>query len=194
MLTARPEFGLFREFRFVQNKEKMPHQVLFWEKKERRERQMEKPYTPIPEAKIPKGNLYWVSLQIKEPGSILQRLQKQRRWPKCFLSFMLPFYFPTLTLLKNKISLNESGPAYWLRQGLLKTYRRNRNNIQEGNAHWDLKIRYFYPVHCLSLIVTRSKGWVRGFPGGAVVENLPANAGDTDSSPGLGRSHMPLSS
>ena len=33
-----------------------------------------------------------------------------------------------------------------------------------------------------------------GFPGGAVVENLPANAGDTGSSPGLGRSHMPWSS
>ena len=32
-----------------------------------------------------------------------------------------------------------------------------------------------------------------GFPGGAVVESLPANAGDTSSSPGLGRSHMPRS-
>ena len=32
-----------------------------------------------------------------------------------------------------------------------------------------------------------------GFSGGAVVENLPANAGDTGSSPGLGRSHMPRS-
>ena len=32
-----------------------------------------------------------------------------------------------------------------------------------------------------------------GFPGGAVVENLPANAGDMGSSPGLGRSHMPRS-
>ena len=31
-------------------------------------------------------------------------------------------------------------------------------------------------------------GW--GFPGGAVVKNPPANAGDTDSSPGPGRSHM----
>ena len=29
-----------------------------------------------------------------------------------------------------------------------------------------------------------------GFPGGAVVGSLPANAGDTGSSPGLGRSHM----
>ena len=32
-----------------------------------------------------------------------------------------------------------------------------------------------------------------GFPGGAVVESLPANAGDTGSSPGLGGSHMPQS-
>ena len=32
-----------------------------------------------------------------------------------------------------------------------------------------------------------------GFPGGTVVENLPANAGDMGSSPGLGRSHMPQS-
>ena len=29
-----------------------------------------------------------------------------------------------------------------------------------------------------------------GFPGGAVVESLPAGAGDTGSSPGLRRSHM----
>ena len=33
----------------------------------------------------------------------------------------------------------------------------------------------------------------RGFHGGAVIENLPANAGDTGSSPGLGRSHTPRS-
>ena len=32
-----------------------------------------------------------------------------------------------------------------------------------------------------------------GFPGGAVVASLPANAGDVGSSPGLGRSHMPWS-
>ena len=34
---------------------------------------------------------------------------------------------------------------------------------------------------------------ILGFPGGTVVKNLPANAGDTGSSPGPGRSHMPLS-
>ena len=32
-----------------------------------------------------------------------------------------------------------------------------------------------------------------GFPGGAVVESLPDNAGDMGSSPGLGGSHMPQS-
>ena len=41
------------------------------------------------------------------------------------------------------------------------------------------------------LLDIRSK--YRGFPGGAVVKNPPANAGDTDSSSGLGRSHMPQS-
>ena len=40
-------------------------------------------------------------------------------------------------------------------------------------------------------IKDKRKYW--GFPGGAVVENLPAIAGDTGSSPGLGRSHMPRS-
>ena len=35
-----------------------------------------------------------------------------------------------------------------------------------------------------------SKRGNSGFPGGAVVENLPANAGDMGSSPGLGGSHM----
>ena len=39
--------------------------------------------------------------------------------------------------------------------------------------------------------VKMNSGWV--FPGGAVVENLPANAGNMGSSPGLGRSHMPRS-
>ena len=33
----------------------------------------------------------------------------------------------------------------------------------------------------------------QGFPGGAVVKNPPANAGDMGSSPGPGRSHMPQS-
>ena len=37
------------------------------------------------------------------------------------------------------------------------------------------------------------KDEVLSFPGGAVVKNPPANAGDTGSCPGPGRSHMPRS-
>ena len=59
---------------------------------------------------------------------------------------------------------------------------------------WLWRARLFY------LWFSGSKGWFLpfkngfwGFPGGAVVENPPANAGDTGSSPGPGRSHMPRS-
>ena len=45
----------------------------------------------------------------------------------------------------------------------------------------------------VAALFTIAKIWKQGFPGGAVVENLPANAGHTGSSPGLGRSHMPRS-
>ena len=34
---------------------------------------------------------------------------------------------------------------------------------------------------------------IRDFPSGAAVKNPPANAGNTGSSPGPGRSHMPWS-
>ena len=37
------------------------------------------------------------------------------------------------------------------------------------------------------------KTYSSGFPGGVVAKNPPANAGDTGSSPGPGRSHMPRS-
>ena len=44
--------------------------------------------------------------------------------------------------------------------------------------------------YAIKLLLKRTDG---GFPGVAVVENLPANAGDMGLSPGLGRSHMPRS-
>ena len=36
-----------------------------------------------------------------------------------------------------------------------------------------------------------NKNNLRGFPGGLVVKNTPANAGNIGSIPGLGRSHRP---
>ena len=43
------------------------------------------------------------------------------------------------------------------------------------------------------VVIMNIRYFLLGFPGGAVVENLPANTGDTGSSPGLGRSHVPRS-
>ena len=48
---------------------------------------------------------------------------------------------------------------------------------------------FYLFINTLKYLLNVSKD----YPGGAVVENLPANAGDTGSSPGLGRSHMPRS-
>ena len=43
------------------------------------------------------------------------------------------------------------------------------------------------------MMTTRRLQYHRDFPGAAVVENPPANAGDMGSSPGPGRSHTPQS-
>ena len=45
----------------------------------------------------------------------------------------------------------------------------------------------------LAQVLSFKNKTVGGFPRGAVVENLLANAADTGLSPGLGRSHMPWS-
>ena len=50
-----------------------------------------------------------------------------------------------------------------------------------------------FPNSSLSIIFQKILKHPLGFPGGAVVENLPANAVDMGSNPGLGRSHMPQS-
>ena len=50
-------------------------------------------------------------------------------------------------------------------------------------------IPYFYVM----IPVTIKPKHFRDFPGGAVVKNLPANAGDAGSSPGPESSHMPWS-
>ena len=61
---------------------------------------------------------------------------------------------------------------------------------------------YKYLIHITGLIIKHTKinnnklnikNLNSDFPGGAVVKNPPANAGDTGSSPGPGRFHMPRS-
>ena len=58
-----------------------------------------------------------------------------------------------------------------------------------GSIHWeDLTILKVYASNNRALKYVK---W--DLPGGAVVKNPPANAGDMGSSPGPGRSHMPRS-
>ena len=67
---------------------------------------------------------------------------------------------------------------------------------QQGNSSSATSSRW-KPVSLRTLWKLSSSENVKtelaGFPGGAVVENLLANAGNMGSSPGLGRSHMPRS-
>ena len=53
---------------------------------------------------------------------------------------------------------------------------------------WQIKTALQYSI-AIDTVQKCALPWA--FPGGAVVKSPPANAGDTGSSPGLGRSHMP---
>ena len=52
---------------------------------------------------------------------------------------------------------------------------------------------FTWPWQFVSLDFIANKIGPEGFPGGAVDQSLPDNAGDTGSIPGLGGSHMPWS-
>ena len=82
-----------------------------------------------------------------------------------------------------------------------RTSKKNRQQVRPARHFSYSVIDYGINWSIFNMLIKEkmlSNGWVKnkrlGFPGGAVVESLPANAGDTGSSPGLGRSHMPRSS
>ena len=51
---------------------------------------------------------------------------------------------------------------------------------------WNCYLKFQVSEYKLEVL----KVWLGGFPGGAVVKNPPANAGDKGLGPGTGRSHM----
>ena len=79
----------------------------------------------------------------------------------------------------------------WVRRESFKVESQRDHLILHINSS---QISDWPPYHaCLRQAEKCSKNNTRGFPGGAVVGNLPANAGGTGSSPGLGGSHVPQS-
>ena len=73
----------------------------------------------------------------------------------------------------------------------------NEKNIKKKNVYI-CKLNHFAEQqklipHCKSTNTSIKKKRKRDFPGGAVVKNPPANAGDMSSSPAPGKYHMPWS-
>ena len=63
------------------------------------------------------------------------------------------------------------------------------SHLSLGEVKFHTTLNYF----TIKLILKRKKERKKGFPGGSVVKNSPANAGDMGLIPGLGGSHMPQS-
>ena len=91
--------------------------------------------------------------------------------PQCGWLTHLPTWHHTLSLQPGKLA------AWWVQSMFIIFYILHINNISDVSVFKHLNLK-----NC------------GDFPGGAVVKNPPANAGDTGLSPGPGRSHMPWSS
>ena len=79
----------------------------------------------------------------------------------------------------NEVS-NVSGNKINIQKSVLFLYINNKLSVKE--------IKKNNPIYN-----NIKKNKILGFLGGAVIKNLPANAGDMGLSPGPGRSHMPWS-
>ena len=111
------------------------------------------------------------------------------------LSFLCTFFF--FFFGKSKFSLSEYLSQYqkreikWKSQNKIFFVQRRPNICPRMNCFVIVKKdEKLETVKCPSVGVWNTR---QPLPGGAVVKNPPANAGDTGSCPGPGRSHMPRS-
>ena len=110
---------------------------------------------------------------------------------------------PTFSLISNSLIIQDFRVDSLLGKSEGKFYQkyillRNKQSISHSiNMHLINSSIYFFPfrppgdISELYLLTSTMSVW--GFPGGTVVKNPPANAGDTGSTPGPGRPHMPRS-
>ena len=123
-----------------------------------------------------KNFFFYYHLPSSKTRCLMRILDHNRFYGREYGKDTLLIFYPTKRQTATKCCKKTSSQAHM--------YTTQFRNTQEDSC----RLNGWQPAET-KRVLTRT--W--GFPGGAVVENLPANAGDTGSSPGLGRYHMPRS-
>ena len=97
---------------------------------------------------------------------------------------------PYMTMMKCLWDFYSFGVSWFCQE----SWKRGGNNINQITWKIFLSLMHKLTDLCKAQLKWQDKTVRRGFPGGTVVRNPPAKAGDTGSGPGPGGSHMPRSS
>ena len=139
---------------------------------------------------------------IQEAQRVPYRINPRRNTPRHILIKLskIKYKVKILKAAREKQQITYKGIPIMLTAGLTAETlqaRREWQDIFKGMKGKNLQPRLLYPASIsfrfdreIKTFTDKQKLRELGFPGGAVVKNPPANAGDTGSSPGLGRSHM----